>query len=161
MLSINNGFTFWLFLSPTCWSTLSLWNCVFHMICWNLLYPPVPSLSLLFWTDHFWPEKQQQWNIWHEHRNVAMNKKDSKQLWLDICTLTYPFNIYLLSMELCTVKVGDTPCHLCTGRHRHQAVTLWTRTASICNYFGAQNLLGNKFIYTIFPTALSQRIQNK
>lgn len=31
---------------------------------------------------------------------------------------------YLLSMELSTVKVGDAACHICTGGHGHQAITL-------------------------------------
>lgn len=65
--------------------------------------------------------------------------------------MTYPFNIYLLSMKLCTVKVGDTPCHLCTGRHCHQTITLWTRTASICDHLSAQNLLATN----LFPMTLS------
>lgn len=70
------------------------------------------------------------------------------QFWLDIWFLTYPFNIYLLSVKLCTVEVGDAPCHLITGGHRHQAITLWTGAASICNHLGAQNLLVNNLIST-------------
>lgn len=48
-------------------------------------------------------------------------------------------------MELCAIEMGDTPCHLCTWRHSHQAVTFWTRTAGICNHLGACDLLATNF----------------
>lgn len=104
--------------------------------------------------DHFWPEKQQQWNncrptFCPQMTGFHYTDQDPwKQFWLDIWFLTHPFNIYLLSVKLCTVEVGDAPCHLITGGHCHQAITLGTRAASICNHLGAQNLLVNNLIST-------------
>lgn len=50
-------------------------------------------------------------------------------------------------MELRAVKMGDAPRHLYAGWHRHQAVTFWTRAASICDHLGAQNLLERILFY--------------